>query len=84
MGHDTAKNIIVHDIRGQICPSSLLFTLKEVNEQRQALKEHNMKIVIKTDNRDAINTIPDAVSTMGYITNVEKKDTYYQIEITAK
>ena len=75
------ENIIVHDIRGQICPSCLLFTLREVNEQRSALKNDNLQIVIKTDNRDATTTIPDAVSRMGYDSTVEKKEGYYEIRI---
>lgn len=79
------ENIIVHDIRGQICPSSLLYTLREVNNQRKALKGENLKIVIKTDNRHATSTVPDAVATMGYDCRVQKmQEGYYQIEITAK
>ena len=77
--HDA--NVIVHDIRGQICPSTLLFALREVNREQQALKEQGAVIVIKTDNRNAIATIPEAVSSMGYATTVEKKEGYYQIEI---
>ena len=76
--------IIVHDIRGQICPSSLLFTLREVNKEEQALKEERLRIVIMTDNRNAIATIPEAVSSMGYATTIEKKEGYYQIEIRAR
>ncbi len=38
MKNQEPENIIIHDIRGQICPSCLLFTLREVNEQRSALK----------------------------------------------
>lgn len=75
------ENIIIHDIRGQICPSCLLFTLREVNDQQAALKNGTIEIVIKTDNRDATTTIPDAVSSMGYNCTVEKKEGYYQIRI---
>ena len=77
-------NVIVHDIRGQICPSSLLFALREVNKEQRALKEKGAVIVIKTDNRSAIATIPEAVSSMGYATKVEKKEGYYQIEIRVR
>lgn len=77
-------HIILHDIRGQICPSSLLFTLREVNREQLALKEDRVRIVIKTDNRNAIATIPEAVSSMGYATTVEKKEGYYEIEIRTK
>ena len=84
MENNFAQNIIVHDIRGQICPSCLLFTLREVNEQRDALKKDNARLIIKTDNRDAISTIPDALSSMGYEHTIEKKDGYYTIEIMAR
>jgi TusA-related sulfurtransferase len=78
------EHIILHDIRGQICPSSLLFTLREVNREQQALKENRIKLLIKTDNRNAISTIPDAISSMGYAATVEKKDGYYEIQIRAR
>ena len=81
MKNQEPENIIVHDIRGQICPSCMLFTLREVNEQRSALKNNNLQILIKTDNRDATTTIPDALSSMGYDSTVEKKEGYYEIRI---
>lgn len=70
---DHTENIIVHDIRGQICPSCLLFTLREVNEQRDAIKNKNARLIIKTDNRDATSTIPEALKSMGYDHTIEKK-----------
>ena len=73
MKNQEPENIIIHDIRGQICPSCMLFTLREVNEQRSALKNNNLQILIKTDNRDATTTIPDALSSMGYDSTEEKK-----------
>lgn len=79
------EDIIVHDIRGQICPSCLLYTLREVNTHRAALKAGSLRIIIKTDNRQATSTIPDAVATMGYGYIVKKtEEGYYQIEISAK
>ena len=80
--HDS-DNIIVHDIRGQICPSCLLFTLREVNDHRSELKEGSIQLLIKTDNRNATSTIPDAISSMGYDYRVTKKEGYYEIEIMA-
>ncbi len=77
-------NNIVYDIRGQICPSCLLFTLREVNTKRHALKNEGVTIIIKTDNRNATTTIPEAVANMGYLATVEKREEgYYQIEIMA-
>jgi len=75
------ENRIIHDIRGQICPSCLLFTLREINQQKTALKKGSTRIIIKTDNRDATTTIPDAVSSMGYDCSVTKKKGYYELEI---
>ena len=76
------ENTIIHDIRGQICPSCLLFTLREVNKKQSVLKEGKTQILIKTDNRDATSTIPDTISSMGYDSTVEKKEGYYEIRIT--
>lgn len=84
MEHTPDENVIVHDIRGQICPSTLLFALREINKEQRALKESKARIVIMTDNRNAIATIPEAVSSMGYVATVEKKEGYYQIEIRAR
>ena len=84
MNSSNPKNLIVHDIRGQICPSCLLFTLREINEQKALLKKGNTQIIIKTDNRDATTTIPDAVFSMGYDCLVEKKEGYYEIKITLR
>ncbi|MCF6187360.1 MAG: sulfurtransferase TusA family protein [Desulfobulbaceae bacterium] len=81
MKNNQPANIIVHDIRGQICPSCLLYTLREINRQKAAFKEGNTRIIIKTDNRDATTTIPDAVSSMGYECLVEKKKGYYELVI---
>jgi len=79
------ENVIIHDIRGQICPSCLLYTLREVNHHRQELRSGKLKLVIKTDNRNATSTIPEAISSMGYGYSVEKKDGgYYQIEIMSR
>jgi TusA-related sulfurtransferase len=77
------ENIIVYDIRGQICPSCLLFTLREVNNHRTKLKESGTQILIQTDNRDATATIPDAVLSMGYDYSITKKEGYYEITIMA-
>jgi TusA-related sulfurtransferase len=84
MKNSHPNNTIAHDIRGQICPSCLLFTLREVHENRELLKNHAGRIIIMTDNRDATATIPQAVANMGYDFIVEKKDDYYTIEIIAK
>ena len=72
---------IEFDIRGQICPSSLLVALKEVNARADMLRQGSVKLCFITDNRDATTTIPESAFNMGYTATVEKKDGYYRIEI---
>jgi len=72
------------DIRGQICPSSLLVALKEVNARAALLRQGNIKLCFATDNRDATITIPESAANMGYAVSVAKKDGYYLIEIARK
>ena len=71
--------VIKMDIRGQICPSSLLLVLREINQQHQELMTGQLSIVVLTDNRDATGTIPEAVRNMGIDAVVEKMDGYYRI-----
>jgi TusA-related sulfurtransferase len=69
------------DIRGQVCPSSMLLALREINRQHKALLAGHLRIMILTDNRDATGTVPDAVRNMGLDADVEKVDGYYRITI---
>lgn len=69
------------DIRGQLCPSSLLLALREVNRQYQELLAGDLRMMILTDNRDATGTVPEAVRAMGLDADVEKADGYYRITI---
>lgn len=80
---EAGMNKLELDIRGQICPSSLLFTLREVDKHAQQLQDGELSLSVKTDNRDAINTIPQALGNMGYIVNVTKLEGYYQIDISS-
>lgn len=73
--------IVEFDIRGQICPSSLLITLREINTRQKTIKSGAQQIVILTDNRDATTTVPEALSNMGYVVSVDKKHNYYVIEV---
>jgi TusA-related sulfurtransferase len=77
-------NIIEYDICGQICPSTLLTALQVINEYSQQLSEGAVKIAFKTDNRDAISTIPESAANMGYPVTVTKGDGYYLIEISGE
>ncbi|TAN43726.1 MAG: sulfurtransferase TusA family protein [Nitrospirae bacterium] len=71
------------DIRGQMCPATLLVALKNINEYGGDIRKGSMKLVFKTDNRDATVTIPDSAANMGYAVNVEKTDNFYSITIGA-
>jgi len=75
---------IEFDIRGQLCPATLLVALKEVNARSADLRNGVMKLRFITDNRDATVTIPESVSNMGYAVDVEKKEGYYCILIAGK
>ncbi len=75
---------IEFDIRGQICPSSLLVALKEVNARADILRQGEVKLCFITDNRDATITIPESASNMGYAATVVKKEGYYRIEVERK
>lgn len=74
-------NIIKYDICGQICPSTLLTALQVINEYSRQLEDGAVKLAFKTDNRDAIGTIPESAANMGYAVTVTKGDGYYLIEI---
>lgn len=71
------------DIRGQICPSTLLIALKAMNLHREGLRSGEVKLAFRTDNRDATITIPDAAANMGYGVSVEKEEGYYVIVVEA-
>ncbi len=70
------------DIRGQICPSTLLTALKEINTHKEGLRSGGTRLVIMTTNRNATSTIPNTASDMGYTAEVVKEDGYYIIEIS--
>ncbi|WP_321368988.1 sulfurtransferase TusA family protein [uncultured Desulfuromusa sp.] len=69
------------DVCGQICPSSLLTALREVNRHKEQLRSGHLQLNILTDNHDSTNRICDAVSNMGYQIEVEDKKKYYKISI---
>lgn len=71
------------DLRGQICPSSLLMALKSVNRHQQDLRAGRVTLRLATDNRDATATIPGAVQNMGYRVEIRKAKDYYDVLISA-
>lgn len=77
----TETNIIVEDVRGQICPSCLLVALRRLNEYRDRIRNGRDEFHILTDNRHSTTTIPNAVNNMGYHIDVQKEEGYYRIVI---
>ena len=73
--------LIEFDIRGQICPSTLLTTLREVNTHKKGLRNGEVQLAIMTDNRDSTATIPDSIRNMGYEVSVNKNSDCYRILI---
>ena len=75
--------VIEIDIRGQICPSCLLMTLKEVNERGGRLRRGELELHVLTSDRQSTGTIPQAVTNMGYGVHVEKRGGDYEVIIGA-
>jgi TusA-related sulfurtransferase len=69
------------DIRGQVCPSCLLLTLREVNKHHANLTAGHSRLVVLIDSRDATTTIPEAVKNMGLTATVEKRAGAYRVVI---
>lgn len=72
---------IEYDIRGQICPSTLLTALREINTHEADLRENAIRLRFLTDNRDCVSTIPEAVLNMGYTVEVTREQGCYLIEV---
>ena len=81
MSSDNSVQTIEVDMRGQVCPSSLLVAMDNINRQKDGLQDGSLKLSIKTDNREATTTIPGTAKAMGYAVEVIRKEGYYQIEI---
>ncbi len=69
------------DLRGQICPSTLLMALREINGCKPDLRCGALKLSFLSDNRDSTVTIPEAAANMGYEVSVVKENEYYRIDI---
>jgi TusA-related sulfurtransferase len=77
-----ALGVIDCDIRGQMCPSTLLSALRQVNERKLELRSGGLRLRFRTDNREATVTIPDAVQNMGYEVSVTREAGYYAITVS--
>jgi TusA-related sulfurtransferase len=74
-------NTIEYDIRGQICPSTLLIALREINTHQEALRDRVVRLRFLTDNRDCLTTIPESSRNMGYAAEVRREHGCYVIEV---
>lgn len=79
---DASYRIVEFNLCGQICPSTLLVALREVNKSVLQINSGEISLLFKTDNRDSINTIPVSVKNMGFKVNVEKCATHYEIMVS--
>lgn len=78
---DTVKTLEL-DISGQICPSTLLIALREINRNIDEIKAARLRLLFRTDNRDCTNTIPEAAGNMGLSVAVRKEDACYIITVS--
>ena len=76
------SEVVEFDIRGQVCPSCLLLSLREVNRHHEALQSGTVKLVVMTDSRYATGTIPGAVENMGLVAKVDKNEGHYRVVIS--
>lgn len=74
---------LVFDLRGRICPSTLLVAMKEMNTHRQKLQQQAVQMRFLVENRDATVTIPEMARNMGYAVEVSKVEQHYEIVIGA-
>lgn len=79
----TKMQELVFDLRGRICPSTLLVAMKEMNEHRQELQERAVQLRLLVENRDATVTIPEMARNMGYAVSLNKVEQHYEITISA-
>lgn len=78
----SAPQVIEFDIRGQICPASLLVALREINRHIPQIKDGSVQLLFRTDNRDGTHTIPEAAYNMGLKVEVRKEERCYAITVT--
>jgi len=72
---------MVFDLRGRICPSTLLVAMKEMNDHRQQLQQGTVRLRLLLENRDATVTIPEMARNMGYQVEISKQGQHYELVI---
>lgn len=74
--------VIDIDVRGQICPSTLIIAMDQINTHQESLRQGTVSLLIKTDDRNATVTIPEAATSMGYQVVVTREKGCYEIRIS--
>jgi len=77
---DTSSTVHI-DVRGFVCPSSLLVALRELNKYRESLRSDHFKMELMVDNHESTNRICHAVKSMGYDFQVTDTDNSYCIVV---
>lgn len=76
-----AARTVSLDLRGQVCPATLLRSLRSINDLKDDLRRGAVRLVIRTDHREATATVPDAATSMGYAVRVEPEGDAYVITV---
>lgn len=71
------------DLRGQICPATLLRSLGEINRRQEALRNRSVVLSILTTNRESTATVSETAVRMGYRVQVDREGPHYRIRIEA-
>jgi TusA-related sulfurtransferase len=77
-------NIHEFDLRGQICPSTLLIALREINRNSADIRSGRHDLLFKTNNRDSVQTIPESAQNMGFTVEVTESAGEYHILIKGR
>ena len=74
-------NTVEIDVRGFVCPSSLLVALRELNKQKDGLRRGDIRVVFLVDNHESTNRICEAVKSMGYEFEVTESQGGYSVAV---
>ncbi|MFA6147925.1 MAG: sulfurtransferase TusA family protein [bacterium] len=76
-----SRQTVELDLRGQVCPASLLISLKKMNSMREELTTGAVALRVLTSNRESVPTITDAARSMGYAVTVEHTAEHYVLTV---
>ena len=76
-----SRQTVELDLRGQVCPASLLISLKKMNSMREELTSGAVALRVLTANRESVPTITDASRSMGYVVTVEHTAEHYVLTV---